>query len=787
MEDVKAQIIILATFIMAIGLALIVVLANNILLSLNYPGIEDVQENVKIGDIASIYEENALEILNYVESKGLDEENATKVMLAHMSNLSQLIERLYASHGIAVETEINVTASKIIKTYNVSQKGSIVRIVKHEFSKGSIIIPVDDNQWFLKDSDSSNDKLSARIFGLIYRTLNDRNENATKLDDYTIPVYRLLEDPRGPARDNINDPLGIPYAISVKAKKIVDGKNQTEVSGDVKTITLKGGPFIIDSSDLDSSKRQMLIDEAKNLSVDLYELKNDFEYNWTAYILGAPRLAVYPEDSNNIDIVIEYFKEAGLTDNEFLSLNTTEIEQDALNDVDILFTPHTDISEAYDPSKNLTDTAAWKILRWVEEGGVYHVECYGIETVDSTIEKADGNRHPWYGFIGVENDPNKYGKNYEGEILDTIFTNNATLFVTQVYTVDGRVNPRGGHTPSFYFKSSHNPYAISLIETVVGDAIVMAYAPFERGHLVYMGGHKQNIDDSGVPTPARLTLVFNAFMLARAAKLQPQYTLKAYINIKYNDGKSEFTKNLNIVINKTLENYSFELPNQYKIGNLDVSFIYPFNGYVLSGKVNVLVSSNAQNVSLYLDDNFVGDMHYNSSNGYWELSLDTTHYEDGYHLLKAYAVNGSRSASTYIYVNIQNAVSNPGSGADWEGKIEVETHKDFVRVRFEVWYEENGNKIPLDSANIIANITKKDGSLLYSGILGFTASDGKFEFRIKKEDENAVLIIEKGSDNGSDLEPDKWKFKNNKEYYVKITVEKDGKIQYFDKKFKYKK
>lgn len=804
MEDVnmtgtkhdRGQIIILTGFLMAIGLAIVVILANNILLSLNSPAMMNPQERVRVSDVVEVFNSEIKKALEYFSANGMNESSATKKLRSELINLSRFLEYTYAQHGIALSIDINASSTEIRRVYVTNAtRGSVVYLTSHEFPAGSLVIPVDDNQWFLNDSDTSNDWLAARIFGLVYRTLNDRDENATTLDNYLIPVYRILEDPRGPSRDSINDPYGIPYSITVNAKKVVDGANGSiSLSGGMSSsIELKGGPFVVSAEDLNETTRQAVLEEARRFGLDVYELTGNLTYNWTVYILGAPVLGVYPEEQTNVQIIVDYFYDAGLSDSEFVLLNTSEIERGALSRIDVLFTPHTDISQAYDPSKNLTDTAAWKILKWVENGGVYHVECYGVETVDSTIEKADGNLHPWYGFMGVVGDPNDYGKRYRATILDTIFTSNATLFISQTYTTDGELPPRGGHTPSFYFVSEHNPDAVPLANTTVGDAIVLAYAPFGNGHVIYMGGHRQNEGDSGVPTPSRLNLVFDAFMLARAMKVVPVYEAHVSGTIRYSDGNAEYVKELNITIKGEVPATYTEIPSQFSVsssGNLYVNFVQPLNGYVLSGNYSVLVSSNASTVTLYLSNTYLGTMNYNATSGLFEFTLDTSNYPPGQYTLKAIGVESGYSAtsSVTVYLKRNNSTGSiAGTGANWEGelKVKVKEEGEKIEIKFRVWEDRNRND-PLDGADISIIIRDKDGSQIFNTeITGKTDTDGRFEGDIVEEDANGVWYLKKGTGStGVTLGP--WGFVKNRKYVVEVTVSYGGQVQYFTKEFKYK-
>jgi len=296
--DNKGQLLLLTAFLMAIGLVVLITLTNNVLYSLNLPALVKVQERSKIEDSVMVFEDQVNWLLEYFLKNNLDDANATRILREQMVRLSDLLENLYASHGVALDVEVDVNqtrAEKVLISDVSVTKSSTVNMSTHTFPKGSLVIAVDNNQWFLNDSDTTNDLLALRTFGLVYRTLNDRNENTTPLDDVAIPVYRVIEDPRGSSRDAYADPYGIPYSVTLTVRQIVDGKNKTEVTGSVESRSFAGGPFIIDANDISSAERTWIINEAKNLSLDIYELDTSFTYDFSVLMYKAPRIAIYPE------------------------------------------------------------------------------------------------------------------------------------------------------------------------------------------------------------------------------------------------------------------------------------------------------------------------------------------------------------------------------------------------------------------------------------------------------------------------------------------------------------
>lgn len=502
MDDNKGQLMLLTAFLMAVGLVVIIILANNVLYGLNLPALINSQERIRIESSISIFEDQVDELGNYfAQNDDISEANATEILRKQMLNVSDLFEDIYASHGIALDVDVDTSKTRVereLVTGDSYRKGAVVNMESRTFSEGSLVIAVDDNQWFLDDDDDSNDVKIMRVYGLVYRTLNDRDENSTSLDDTSIPVYRMIQDSRGEARDD-PDPIGIPYRTQLNVSRVINGETASNVSQFKGYTNFSGGPFIIDSSDITVSQKATIFSEAKKMNLDIYFLNESFTYDYTTKMVGAPRVAIYPQSWHTS--TQHYFQLAGLTNSEYTLLNTTEIEQGALNNADVLFIPHDDPTgtDSLDPHENLTSTAANNILHWVSRGGVYYTDCYGAETIDDVIEQADMNLHPWYGFMGI-NDSSNIGETNNGTIQDNLYTSNTTLFASQTYTPDGEVYKMGGETPSFTFRSDKNPHTVPLINASDGSstATVLAYAPFDNGHVIYFGGHNQT--ESGSET-----------------------------------------------------------------------------------------------------------------------------------------------------------------------------------------------------------------------------------------------------------------------------------------------
>jgi len=102
----------------------LITLTNNILYSLNLPALSNVQERSKIEDSVAILEDQVNWLLEYFIKNDVDDENATRILRSQMVNLSDLLENLYAYHGLALDVEVDVNNTWVEKTFisDVSRK-----------------------------------------------------------------------------------------------------------------------------------------------------------------------------------------------------------------------------------------------------------------------------------------------------------------------------------------------------------------------------------------------------------------------------------------------------------------------------------------------------------------------------------------------------------------------------------------------------------------------------------------------------------------------------------------
>jgi hypothetical protein len=280
-------------------------------------------------------------------------------------------------------------------------------------------------------------------------------------------------------------------------------------------------------------------------------------------------------------------------------------------------------------------------------------------------------------------------------------------------------------------------------------------------------------------------LVLDTFMLAKTVKIIPSYNIyfRAYLN--YSDGSTTFFKEINITTQKTFETVS-SLTMQISNSNLFIDFVYPKDGYILNGSVEVTVSANGSETYFEMDDLGWVTM-VNVGDNLWSITVNTSEYADGEHLFAAKTIEEGNFAYKSIRVTFKNgAGSEPGVGAEWEGKLNARKKGNAVEIKLEVWIrdEENkGNRIPLSDAYVNISVKEKDsGEIIYSGITGLTDSDGKFEGIIANDNGYAIWYLTKGI--GSDINLGNWEFESGK-YVVIAEVRKNGKLQYFEDEFKY--
>ena len=221
--------------------------------------------------------------------------------------------------------------------------------------------------------------------------------------------------------------------------------------------------------------------------ITMHRVWEEFSYDKSAAIDKAPKIGLWPPNNNYssaLDVMATYYQHSGV---QHYELNNTVISDTdyttrtgGLYDYDILTIPHSNMSEAWEKDP----AAIKKIVMWVKDGGVLHVECHGIESMDYAAQKAKIDLGSgllgldpteWYGFIGV------IYSNGKGiiEVKDTpmtfigVSTMNDTSWKYRYYNNTSTPKP-------------NDPMAD---EGAVFNPLAQAYTP--NGELLITGGHTQ--------------------------------------------------------------------------------------------------------------------------------------------------------------------------------------------------------------------------------------------------------------------------------------------------------
>ncbi|MCK5660491.1 MAG: hypothetical protein KAH86_03965, partial [Methanosarcinales archaeon] len=224
--------------------------------------------------------------------------------------------------------------------------------------------------------------------------------------------------------------------------------------------------------------------------ITMHRVWEEFSYDKSAAIDRAPKIGLWPPNdvySSALDVMTTYYQHSGV---QYYELNSTVFDdtdyatKKGLYEYDIITIPHSNMSEAWD-----SDSAAIKkIVMWVKDGGVLHVECHGLESIDYAAQKAkddligtsdlDASYNDWYGFIGVifsngdntasvvedtqmafigastSNDTSwkyKYYNNSSVPKPNDPMADPGAAFnpLAQTYTSNGEMTITGGHTQAF--------------------------------------------------------------------------------------------------------------------------------------------------------------------------------------------------------------------------------------------------------------------------------------------------------------------------------------------------
>lgn len=275
--------------------------------------------------------------------------------------------------------------------------------------------------------------------------------------------------------------------------------------------------------------------------VTVHKSGEQIHYNFTSWLTGSPRIAVYPKDGT----MRNYYSDSGIS---YSVLDNDRITNGDLRNFDILIIPHTDIIT----ESNMNDDVARNVTEWVSDGGVLLAECASITGIEDRVEDVDSDNHTWYGFIGVKhqgdynsNDTVQFlGFSPEQGNFDYINlsqTKGSYLHpLAQSYTEDGTLPGTHGTISAFRLNGTLlygniNPDNSILAVPQGGGVGGLSYpkvtfieAPFDKGTVIYLAGH-----DQSTFSQQRERLIFNSILYSTTAKVYSYGLLEIRITMWY--------------------------------------------------------------------------------------------------------------------------------------------------------------------------------------------------------------------------------------------------------------
>jgi hypothetical protein len=239
--------------------------------------------------------------------------------------------------------------------------------------------------------------------------------------------------------------------------------------------------------------------------VTIHRLWESFTYENNTMLRRPPKIAIYPPEGvhdSDLHVMTGYYADTGvpytIIDDDVINASNS-LTGEGLYAYDVLTIPHANL-DGSDPMPFYT---AYKLNEWVDNGGLVHAQCRSIdetgdgngpESLERAIERADGDTHPQYGFLGVEKD------NSLADGADFIFTESSAYNpLTQAYTEDGTLPVLGGTVKAFapvsHYNASINESQDMVIlanTTHTPPGIEYAYTPYGRGLVIYLAGHDQS-------------------------------------------------------------------------------------------------------------------------------------------------------------------------------------------------------------------------------------------------------------------------------------------------------
>jgi len=271
--------------------------------------------------------------------------------------------------------------------------------------------------------------------------------------------------------------------------------------------------------------------------VTVHKSGEQIHYNFTSWLTGSPRIAVYPKHGT----MRNYFSDSGIS---YTVLDSNNIVNGNLGNYDILIVPHTEMIE-----DSLSDVIVVRnMIDWVSDGGVLLAECASIKEIDDRVEDVDQDNHTWHGFIGVQeyfntsNTIQLVGRSPYGDTLGKYLTDNLTgndgaCFhpLAQSYTEDGILPGTDGTISAFRLNiTGVNPknsiMAVPQNESggVAFPKITFIEAPFDKGTVIYLAGH-----DQSTFSQQRERLIFNSILYSTTAKVYSYGLLEIRITMWY--------------------------------------------------------------------------------------------------------------------------------------------------------------------------------------------------------------------------------------------------------------
>ena len=556
-RDEKGQLMLLTVFMIIIEVVSFTSILNSMIFSANLQstGLEESKQEIR--DFRLLTEAEIMKAANYANTSVSDPTNQTQVseyFYKYIQSYNDTIKKIYSARGASVEVIVN-NMSLNATTSNMTVNKYFIEWKNHTFPNGSLVIPMDDNQ-------TTNRAQLMKVYGLIYKIV-DRTGPSGQLNGTFIPVWTILQNP-------VNSSV-------INFSSMMYTTDNASSGANILYRSYSGGPFIIDAGNLDDVKRGLILNESKNKSIKVHELRESFYYDKAVKMVVPPKVAMYPKSDPGP--MTTYY-----TDSEvpYTPLNQSQISDGTLTQFDILTIPHENLLDNSSGGQNTVTS----IEAWVANGGVLHVQCEGTDTMDAAVEKWAGSRKPWYGFIGI----NKSEKNVNDDMTYIKLLDNVTRFnvsgfnatdtfntsppislsgladpgapyspLAQSSNISGIFGKTGGSTKLFSLRrngSQVNP-AVNILgyaaysngSPVYIDAdkpsdgfkdvqLIYVEAPYENGLVTYLAGHDQS-NRAGFAE----RFIFETFFAAsmRQSLVTTIAAKNINVTIKYYDGKVRYT------------------------------------------------------------------------------------------------------------------------------------------------------------------------------------------------------------------------------------------------------